>query len=110
VDVQPTTSSIRFKWSHDFRIYSSAIERKQALQWSTLVTQDGSANLTCSVTGVEPLVRSKANMQLYDKRSDGLRIYLLNNGCSSVLFENPISRNEKLASRTIWKVEVKTLN
>jgi uncharacterized repeat protein (TIGR02543 family) len=108
VDVQPTTSSIRFKWSHDFRIYSSAIERKQALQWSTLVTQDGSANLTCSVTGVEPLVRSKANMQLYDKRSDGLRIYLLNNGCSSVLFENPISRNEKLASRTIWKVEAKT--
>jgi uncharacterized repeat protein (TIGR02543 family) len=108
VDVQPTTSSIRFKWSHDFRIYSSAIERKQALQWSTLVTQDGSVNLTCSVTGVEPLVRSKANTQLFDKRSDGLRIYLLSNGCSSVLFENSISRNEKLASRTIWKVEAKT--
>jgi hypothetical protein len=110
VDVQPTTSSIRFKWSHDFKIYSSAIERKQASQWSDLVTQDGSANLTCSVTGVEPLARSKANTQLFDKRSEGLRIYLLSNGCSSVLFENPIGRNEKLASRTIWKVEAKTSN
>jgi hypothetical protein len=60
VDVQPTTSSVTFKWSHNFKIYSSAIDRKQIPQWSALVTQSGSSNLACSVTGAESLVQSKA--------------------------------------------------
>jgi hypothetical protein len=110
VDVQPTTSSVTFKWSHNFKIYSSAIDRKQIPQWSALVTQSGSSNLACSVTGAEPLVQSKANTQLFSKRNESLRQYLLSAGCSSVLFENHVSRSEKLASRTIWKVEVKALN
>jgi uncharacterized repeat protein (TIGR02543 family) len=110
VDVQPTTSSVTFKWSHNFKIYSSAIDRKQIPQWSALVTQSGSSNLACSVTGAESLVQSKANTQLFSKRNESLRQYLLSAGCSSVLFENPVSRSEKLASRTIWKVEVKSLN
>jgi uncharacterized repeat protein (TIGR02543 family) len=110
VDVQPATSLVTFKWSHNFKIYSSAIDRKQILQWSALVTQNSSSNLACSVTGAEPLAKSKANTQLFDKRNESLKQYLLSAGCSSVQFENPISRNEKLASRTIWKVEVKALN
>jgi hypothetical protein len=110
VDVQPSTSSVTFKWSHNFKIYSSIIDRKQTPQWSALVTQNGSLNLACSVTGAEPLVGSKANTQLFEKRNENLKQYLLSAGCTTVQFENPISRNEKLASRTIWKVEVKTLN
>ena len=110
VDVQPATSSVTFKWSHEFKIYSSAIDRKQIPQWSALVAQNESSNLACSVTGAEPLAKSKANTRLFDKRNESLRQYLLNAGCTSVQFESPISRSEKLASRTIWKVEVKTLN
>jgi uncharacterized repeat protein (TIGR02543 family) len=110
VDVQPATSSVAFKWSHEFKIYSSAIDRKQIPQWSTLVAQNESSNLACSVTGAEPLAKSKANTRLFDKRNESLRQYLLSAGCTSVQFESPISRSEKLASRTIWKVEVKTLN
>jgi hypothetical protein len=110
VDVQPATSSVAFKWSHEFKIYSSAIDRKQIPQWSTLVAQNSSSNLACSVTGAEPLAKSKANTRLFDKRNESLRQYLLSAGCTSVQFESPISRSEKLASRTIWKVEVKTLN
>ena len=110
VDVQPATSLVTFKWSHNFKIYSSIIDRKQIPQWSALVTQNGSSNLACSVTGAEPLAKSQANTQLFDKRNESLKQYLLSAGCSSVQFENPISRNEKLASRTIWKVEVKALS
>ena len=110
VDVQPATSLVTFKWSHNFKIYSSTIDRKQIPQWSALVAQNSSSNLACSVTGAEPLAKSKANTQLFDKRNESLKQYLLSAGCSSVQFENPISRNEKLASRTIWKVEVKALN
>jgi hypothetical protein len=110
VDVQPATSLVTFKWSHNFKIYSSTIDRKQISQWSALVTQNSSSNLACSVTGAEPLAKSKANTQLFDKRNESLKQYLLSAGCSSVQFENPISRNEKLASRTIWKVEVKALD
>jgi hypothetical protein len=110
VDVQPATSSVAFKWSHEFKIYSSAIDRKQIPQWSALVAQNESSNLACSVTGAEPLAKSKANTRLFDKRNESLRQYLLSAGCTSVQFESPISRSEKLASRTIWKVEVKTLN
>jgi hypothetical protein len=108
VDVQPATSLVAFKWSHNFKIYSSTIDRKQILQWSALVTQNSSSNLACLVTGAEPLAKSKANTQLFDKRNESLKQYLLSAGCSLVQFENPISRNEKLASRTIWKVEAKT--
>jgi hypothetical protein len=110
VDVQPATSSVTFKWSHNFKIYSSTIDRKQVQQWSALVAQNGSSNLACSVTGAEPLAKSKANTRLFDKRNESLSLYLLSAGCSSVQFENPVSRSEKLASRTIWKVEVKALN
>ena len=110
VDVQPATSSVAFKWSHNFKIYSSAIDQKQISQWIALVAQSESSNMACSVTGVEPLVRSKANTQLFVKRNESLKKYLSGAGCSLVRFENPISRNEKLGSRTIWKVEVNALN
>ena len=110
VDVQPATSSVAFKWSHNFKIYSSAIDQKQISQWIALVAQNESSNMACSVTGVEPLIQSKANTQLFVKRNESLKKYLLGAGCSLVQFDNPISRNEKLGSRTIWKVEVSALN
>jgi len=110
VDVQPATSSVAFKWSHNFKIYSSAIDQKQISQWIALVAQNESSNMACSVTGVEPLIQSKANLQLFVKRNESLKKYLLGAGCSLVQFDNPISRNEKLGSRTIWKVEVNALN
>ena len=110
VDVQPATSSVAFKWSHNFKIYSSAIDQKQISQWIALVAQNESSNMACSVTGVEPLVQSKANTQLFVKRNESLKKYLSGAGCTLVQFDNPISRNEKLGSRTIWKVEVSALN
>ena len=110
VDVEPSASAIDFNWTHDFKIYSSVVDRKQVPQWSAFIADNSSAALSCSITGVEPLTKSKANTQLFDKRSESLKAYLLSNGCASVQMSKPIGRKEKLASRTIWKVAVDLVN
>ena len=110
VDVEPSASAIDFNWTHDFKIYSSVVDRKQVPQWSAFIADNSSAALSCSITGVEPLTKSKANTQLFDKRSESLKVYLLSNGCASVQMSKPIGRKEKLASRTIWKVAVDLVN
>jgi uncharacterized repeat protein (TIGR02543 family) len=107
VDIYPATRSIDFKWAHDFKTYSANIDRKQVLEWSTLLAESNSSKMICSVIGTEPLTESKANTRLFEARNERIKKYLLSNGCSSVDFGTPISRNEKLASRTIWKVEAK---
>jgi hypothetical protein len=107
VDIYPATRSIDFKWAHDFKTYSANIDRKQLLEWSTLLAESNSSKMICSVIGTEPLTESKANTRLFEARNERIKKYLLSNGCSSVDFGTPISRNEKLASRTIWKVEAK---
>ena len=106
VDVEPSASAIDFNWTHDFKTYSSVVDRKQVPQWSAFITDNNSAVLSCSITGVEPLTKSKANTKLFDKRNESLKAYLLSNGCASVQMSKPIGRKEKLASRTIWKVAV----
>jgi hypothetical protein len=110
VDVEPTASGINFNWTHDFDTYSSVIDRKQVLQWTSLVAQNSFAVISCSVTGVEPLTKSKANTKLFDKRNESMKAYLLRNGCASVQMGKPIGRKEKLASRTIWKVAAEIVN
>jgi hypothetical protein len=72
-----------------------------------LLAESNSSKMICSVIGTEPLTESKANTRLFEARNERIKKYLLSNGCSSVDFGTPISRNEKLASRTIWKVEAK---
>ena len=110
VDVEPSASAIDFNWTHDFKTYSSVVDRKQVSQWSAFIADNSSAVLSCSITGVEPLTKSKANTQLFDKRNERLKDYLLSNGCASVQMSKPIGRKEKLASRTIWKVAVDLVN
>jgi uncharacterized repeat protein (TIGR02543 family) len=110
VDVEPSASAIDFNWTHDFKTYSSVVDRKQVPQWSEFIADNNSAVLSCSITGVEPLTKSKANTQLFDKRNESLKDYLLSNGCASVQMSKPIGRKEKLASRTIWKVAVDLVN
>ena len=110
VDVEPSASAIDFNWTHDFKTYSSVVDRKQVSQWSAFIADNSSAVLSCSITGVEPLTKSKANTQLFDKRNESLKAYLLSNGCASVQMSKPIGRKEKLASRTIWKVAVDLIN
>ena len=110
VDVEPSASAIDFNWTHDFKTYSSVVDRKQVSQWSAFIADNSSAVLSCSITGVEPLTKSKANTQLFDKRNESLKAYLLSNGCASVQMSKPIGRKEKLASRTIWKVAVDLVN
>ena len=110
VDVEPSASAIDFNWTHDFKTYSSVVDRKQVSQWSAFIADNNSAVLSCSITGVEPLTKSKANTQLFDKRNESLKAYLLSSGCASVQMSKPIGRKEKLASRTIWKVAVDLVN
>ena len=110
VDVEPSASAIDFNWTHDFKTYSSVVDRKQVSQWSAFIADNNSAVLSCSITGVEPLTKSKANTQLFDKRNESLKAYLLSSGCASVQMSKPIGRKEKLASRTIWKVAVDLIN
>jgi hypothetical protein len=86
------------------------VDRKQVLLWTSLVAQNSSAVLSCSVTGVEPLTKSKANTKLFDRRNESMKAYLLSNGCASVQMRKPIGRKEKLASRTIWKVAAEIVN
>jgi uncharacterized repeat protein (TIGR02543 family) len=110
VDVEPSASAIDFNWTHDFETYSSVIDRKQVPQWSAFIANNGSAVLSCSITGVEPLTKSKANTKLFDKRNESMKAYLLKNGCASVQMGKPIGRKEKLALRTIWKVAAEIVN
>ena len=88
----------------------NSLESQSLKPNEVFIADNNSAVLSCSITGVEPLTKSKANTQLFDKRSESLKAYLLSNGCASVQMSKPIGRKEKLASRTIWKVAVDLVN
>ena len=109
VEVQSQTSTVAFRWVHDFATYASTINPAQKATWTALSTDFVGQKLQCVITGSEPIRNSTANSRIFERRNENLKAYLLNNDCSEVVVSKAISAKTKLASRTKWRVDVSVI-